>query len=278
MTLRRSLLIVPFLLMGSMWWYGWTDIFATTTEESLKTIDQIYIINLDRSPDRYQRISKQLNELNLPIPYERFKAVDGKTVRLVNHDTGDSLYGADLLTNTKPLNGVFHIECSPHDRGDDVPTAYKNVTFCHDRQPGEMGCACSHLKVWKDMVKRGFKRVLILEDDAEFSSLFKKRLALALDDWPKDADVVFLGLSAWNHKHATIPHTTWIRKIKQPFGGLYGYVLTSKGARKLVENYRSYDRQIDDFTAGAIQNKRMIGYVAQRRLITHARGGESTIG
>ena len=42
-----------------------------------------YVLNLDRSVDRWQAISDRLSALN--IPFVRVPAVDGRTLRLADH-------------------------------------------------------------------------------------------------------------------------------------------------------------------------------------------------
>ena len=45
--------------------------------------DKIYCINLDRRPDRWERVSKQFNELSLDV--ERFPAYNGNSLNPNRH-------------------------------------------------------------------------------------------------------------------------------------------------------------------------------------------------
>ena len=42
------------------------------------SIDKIYIINLDKSPYRFQKMQEKLSFMKLPVSYDRFSAIDGK--------------------------------------------------------------------------------------------------------------------------------------------------------------------------------------------------------
>lgn len=40
---------------------------------------------------------------------------------------------------------------------------------------GEIGCFLSHYRIWQEMVKMGYNRVLILEDDLKFQPFFRAK-------------------------------------------------------------------------------------------------------
>lgn len=88
-----------------------------------------YVINLDRSQDRWNTISKRLNKVGLQ--YERYSAVDGSK-----------------LTN-KQLEKYVHPICRNY--------------ICNKSL---IGCAMSHYLLWKKAVQENKKWIFILEDDA----------------------------------------------------------------------------------------------------------------
>jgi glycosyl transferase family 25 len=57
--------------------------------------------------------------------------------------------------------------------------------------PGEIACALSHRKIHEEIVRRGLKNTLILEDDVVPQNM--NALPGILSDWPKDAGIVYLG-------------------------------------------------------------------------------------
>lgn len=58
---------------------------------------------------------------------------------------------------------------------------------------GECGCADSHIRVWRDIVDKGYPMALVFEDDARLVPNFKEKLDKVIQDLPNDWDVVNLG-------------------------------------------------------------------------------------
>lgn len=47
---------------------------------------------------------------------------------------------------------------------------------------GEIGCFLSHFKVWQDVLKNGYEKVLVLEDDVRFEPFFRAKVGRMLDE------------------------------------------------------------------------------------------------
>jgi len=92
----------------------------------------------------------------------------------------------------------------------------------------EYGCASSHVRVWRDMVAKGYETALVFEDDVQLLPNFKTKLEGILEDAPSEWDMIFLG------------HLTPIRKRKvseklfegQPLG-THAYLINIECARKI---------------------------------------------
>lgn len=104
---------------------------AAPPPTGLNYIMKIFIINLARSIERRASIEKQLSSLNLD--YEIIEAVDGS---LLSYE--------EILQKTKALN--YAVSC------------------------GEIGCALSHINIYKKIIAQNIHHALILEDDALISS------------------------------------------------------------------------------------------------------------
>jgi GR25 family glycosyltransferase involved in LPS biosynthesis len=105
---------------------------------------------------------------------------------------------------------------------------------------GELGCYDSHVRVWKDIVKRNIPHALVLEDDAEISLIQAKRMEEISSELEnrKDWDVVIL--YPINHVHRANPFqaNTAIKTRFIPIQhmtGLAGYLVSQAGARKLLK-------------------------------------------
>ena len=99
---------------------------------------RLFVINLDRSPDRRQFMSEQFSRLRLH--FEFCRAVDG-----------GALTERDL---------------APYDR------EKRWRAFGCDLTANEIGCYLSHYRLYERIVEEKIPRAVILEDDTELSDDF----------------------------------------------------------------------------------------------------------
>ena len=95
---------------------------------------QIFLINLDRRPDRLEQVKTQLVQLGLE--FQRISAVDGSQLPA------------------------------------DYPLLQKERFLLEQKKPaviGEIGCAESHRLIWKQMIAQNLPFALVLEDDISLS-------------------------------------------------------------------------------------------------------------
>lgn len=104
----------------------------------------------------------------------------------------------------------------------------------------------SHYRVWKQVVKGGHERTLILEDYAVPVKNFSEKLLGLWDQLPKDWDILFLGCQGSCDQTNTFNDVLSLTGKDNKFvsknvfipgypTGLYGYMLSLKGAQKLVK-------------------------------------------
>lgn len=166
---------------------------------------QTFIINLDRSPDRLDRISGQLARAGLS--FERVPAIDGRAL--------------DLTRTDGPLaRRVDH----------DYWRKYHHRAML----PAEVGCYLSHLNALDMFLASGGDTALILEDDAEIPRTLDSLLAELLhlrNEW----DIVKLharhpGPQVW--RHALGDHG-WLTSYITDHAGATAYLLNRKAAARL---------------------------------------------
>jgi GR25 family glycosyltransferase involved in LPS biosynthesis len=105
---------------------------TTESQSNLDGIDCIYVINLDERTERWKTIKQACDLRNINV--NRISAFNGWKL---SKDNQDELMGP-YLVRSGFLGG------------------------------GRMGCLLSHVSIFKDAYEKGYNRIWILEDDAEF--------------------------------------------------------------------------------------------------------------
>ena len=114
-----------------------------------------FVINLERSPQRLQRIKSQLDDQR--VAFSRLLAVDG--VELLDSD----------------VTGLYSF--------DDPDAHYKQLN------KGEIGCYLSHINAWQAIVDQQLDYAIILEDDVKLTGDINK-LFDVVNQMPKDWDYI----------------------------------------------------------------------------------------
>jgi glycosyl transferase family 25 len=162
-----------------------------------------FVINLDRSPDRMQRIGRDLERLG--VPYARHTAVDGRLLDLSAEPDFDAQGYARLHGKTAV--------------------------------PNEVGCYLSHMGVMKRFLQTPHAHCLVLEDDALLCSDFDQVLQQVLDS-PVNGDLTLL---YGNRKHValTLSQLPCGRQIVGYWGkqtGAVAYLVNRKAAEAFVQH------------------------------------------
>lgn len=98
--------------------------------------------------------------------------------------------------------------------------------------PGEVGCAWSHMEIWKNLVQ-GTQDVLVFEDDAVPSPNFQSRLReVRRAIRGRDVDIVFLG-HCLETKGAAWRGSATLRESVRPLC-THAYLVTPRGGVKLA--------------------------------------------
>ncbi len=210
------------------------NIFAFQSKGKMPTIGMIYVINLDREPNRWNKIQQELNQIldssgvEILRLTERYAAVDAKQFlqQPAKNAEIDPFYtlADQLFVEPQPLT---------------LPTSIElNTPIPMSR--AEIAVARSHINVWKKVVNGNSEYVLILEDDVFFHTKFAKYLDQAWTEIVGENgindrfDVLYV--SYLEVKHGA-PKTFLTKKVFKPKRGLWhlsGYILSRQGAEKLL--------------------------------------------
>ncbi len=119
-----------------------TKNIKTNKHEPIKGKIQAYIINLDRSKERYAYIKNNVETLGYSIT--RFSAIDGNKLE------------QEILQQKVDLHKY-------------------NKFIGHYPRNGTIGCYLSHTAVWEEFLRSDAEFALILEDDVNFNSELLKQ-------------------------------------------------------------------------------------------------------
>jgi len=192
-----------------------------------------YVINLEKASERRTRIGLQLDELG--VPYQIFRAVDG---RLLDDEEVGRRYdaGAALL-------------------------AYRPLSR------GELGCALSHLGVYRKMLEDGVPFALVLEDDAALGDALPATLeSLAGRLQPSEPVAVLLShvdkFTKWGREPLDEK-----RQLVRRYGEwwrAHGYVITRSAAQRLLDGLEPVWCAADYWSAferrGLVQVRAVVPY------------------
>lgn len=173
----------------------------------------VYVINLERSVERWSSIAGQLAAHG--IDAQRIDAVDGR------------LIAAEALPAVATQAAIRMLP------------------------RGVIGCALSHRRFWETLVERGHEHAVVLEDDAVLEPGFAEAVEQCLSELPPDWDVCLLGAIGCSHPHRRhgalnslfSAYTGGARRVRsigehvyvphRP-GGTHAYLCSKRGAAKLL--------------------------------------------
>ena len=166
---------------------------------------KVFLINLDKNPERLAAADAQLRRVG--VVYERFPAVYGKVL------------------SAEECSKVYD------DRWARRLTGYA-------LQPGEIGCALSHIRIYERMVRESTPYALILEDEAYPTPMLPQILeALASQFFPSEPMVLLLGEGGSASKRGSrrqIPGTLYSMVELRRACRTHAYVVTLAAARRLA--------------------------------------------
>jgi len=184
-----------------------SDYVEDTPEKTKLGLDNIYLINLERRVDRYDRMKYNLDMIG--VDFQLVPAVDGKKI--------DDNY---LIQNNIKMLPEFS-----------EPYHGRPLTY------GEIGCFMSHYNIWQDIVASEYETVLVFEDDIRFEPYFVQKLdhlMAELRTIPEKWDLVFLGRKILhNSEEPWLDSSSQLVMVDYTYWTL-SYILTKAGAQKLL--------------------------------------------
>jgi GR25 family glycosyltransferase involved in LPS biosynthesis len=146
-----------------------------------------------------------------------------------------------------------------------------------ERSRGQIGCALSHIRLLELILARGYARTLVLEDDAELAPGFRGELAACLQETPAGFDLLYLF-----HSPRPLPTPLEVAgrpRLRRPVYplGTVGYVVSRRGAEKVLGLIKPVYFTIDDMLAEHVQEGRLEAYSVMPALVNEGPGLRSNI-
>jgi len=160
---------------------------------------KIFIINLKKRDDRKKNM-ELLFENKLNKEYFFYEAIDGQEIKL-------------------------NIE---------IKNLFKNNDFYNRKS--FIGCAMSHYNLWLELLKdNNNDYYVIFEDDIFLDNNFTKVFEKYKPEFPLN-DILFLGYTKFNtNTNNNLEYSIVNLDRNNYMGGLFGYVITKSGAKKMIE-------------------------------------------
>jgi GR25 family glycosyltransferase involved in LPS biosynthesis len=143
-----------------------------------------------------------------------------------------------------------------------------------------IGISMSHIKSWKEFIKSKQKLAVFFEDDVVFIDNFRKKLDDVIENTPSDFDILYLGcfgcdnpinfFTLVNNGIVNLNASKINKYVKKPeiAFALHSYVLTRKGARKLINYFdKKINYHIDYIIQYLIRNNQINAYSLNKRIV-----------
>ncbi len=223
MSLKWVCLMLFILLFGYPIGYFVLDSSKLNSGTSVSFMDKnegesvgAYIINLNRSKERYEYIKGYVKDLGLKL--ERVEAIDGSTLSM------EEISEKVDLKSYKAFLG-------------------------HLPKLGTIGCSLSHIKVWQTFLESNLQFAVIFEDDVSFDP---NKVKTIIDDLTRNSklwDVVILEIHhsgcPLTIKNLVDNHHLAVYLMKVTHTG--AYIINKKAAKNLLEKALPIKMPIDHY-------------------------------
>ena len=200
-----------------------------------KSINIVYVINLERQPDRWKQIKNEAKRQyikgggTLKDYLCRVAAFDGKKYKY------DSNLKESVVSKFN-IKDQYYVDPDPQ-----LLTAIRDRDIWIDMSQEEIAVTLSHISCWKKIVAENRSHALILEDDVFFEGSFANKLNLLWKELPTDSsDFPYFDLLHLSYREVDrgADKIDFSSHLMRPIKGLWwlsGYVLSYAGAKKLID-------------------------------------------
>lgn len=189
--------------------------------------DQVIVLSLEKEKDKRKKIEQKLDQLN--IDFEFFNAINGYQMRF---NLEWELY------QKRPLATYYE-------------KAY-NKKFIESR--GAWGCLKSYYEIFKMSIKKGYKKILVLEDDVIFCSDFENKARDFFQNIPKkDWKLIQLGCS--QHFFEEHMNENYYRPVKFRTTGAFANGYDQSIFKEIMSDILKMESAFDNTPIGHVFDK-----------------------
>lgn len=208
--------------------------FVPPSDDQQSGIGPIFVINLDRQPDRWTNVTRELacilDATGKPLSERvvRYSACDSQT-------DSDQLLDGDDVEPFYTLGDQLFVEPQPNA----LPDAF-DLTRPIRMSPAEVAIARSHIGVWKAIAQSTAAYALVLEDDVWVERGFGRTIDQAwreMEDADRTDPAFDVFYMSYKEARYGAPKELVSTNVFRPERGLWylsGYVLSRKGAQTLL--------------------------------------------
>lgn len=189
--------------------------------QSIEKVDYIYVINLDKRPEKFEGCQVQLAPYNVE-PF-RFSAVNGWELTLQDIEDVGVVFESWMQQG---IWGTFYrIDTPEHE----VMNVEGKAYFSHCMSRGAIGICLSHLSVLQDAYDSGYETIWVMEDDIEIirnphlisSTITQLDSVVGKEGW----DILFTDQDTKNSKGEYVPCFAYAHRPNFVSANPYGYAL-----------------------------------------------------
>ena len=214
--------------------------------------DKIFIINLDKSTLRWNKLTNELIKKGI-FNFERQPGI------YLPRKDASYILPNEFYSNLEAYGGKFKFDNN-------------YILNC-------VGTNLAHFEIVKKSIKRGYKRILILEDDVFFTHDFFNKFILMvgyLNSIQNNWHLIYLGYKKSNAGFKPIKVNSILSIPKNSIRGAYGYALNLP-AFNIITNHALYKGMEIDAYFEFVLCKYGKVFCLNNPIISHRDGMESTI-
>lgn len=133
---------------------------------------------------------------------------------------------------------------------------------------GCIGCAFSHISIWRELLQSINPSMMILEDDVIPSVEYNDMIQLVLRELPVTFDILFLYVSPKFYRNDDQVQFEGKQYINRAYytENICSYIISRKGARKLLRKFKALSEPLDLMITKEVQKGELEAYTTKKMI------------